>query len=147
MPVFSKPFSLIEQKKVLLEALYEELREHDSRLRQELEKIIIKEQKKRILNASRTKVRGKQQKKKVDDWEKSKWGVLLNDPKTWDPDSYQGKNFRNKFRVPMPVFQYLLYLCKQNNIFEEKKPDKKQKIPTEYKLLCCLYILGQGCQN
>merc|ERR1719453_2039528 len=38
----------------------------------------------------------------------SGWWKLIHDDRVWDPESKQGKIFRQRFRVPFPVFQFIL---------------------------------------
>ncbi len=35
-----------------------------------------------------------------------------------DLESYEHRLFRRRFRVPFPVFKYLVDLCKKYNIFD-----------------------------
>ena len=52
------------------------------------------------------------------DFYKTKWGVLLTDPNTRVHNTYQGKLFRRRFRVPFQVFdEVLLPMCKEYNVF------------------------------
>ena len=37
-------------------------------------------------------------------WETS-WGLLINNPNVYNSNSYEGKKFRRRFRVPFPLFK------------------------------------------
>jgi len=71
------------------------------------------------------------------------WGKLIRNPNVKDASSYHGKLFRRRFRVPYPVFEHLVDVCEEYNIFEIKRKDKVL-IPISIKLLCCLRMLGRG---
>jgi hypothetical protein len=76
------------------------------------------------------------------DFYKTKWGVLLTDPNTRVPNTYQGKLFRRRFRVPFQVFdEVLLPMCKEYNVFGN---GHNSRIPIAIKLLGGLRILGRG---
>ena len=76
------------------------------------------------------------------DFYKTKWGVLLTDPNTRVPNTYQGKLFRRRFRVPFQVFdEVLLPMSKEYNVFGN---GHNSRIPIAIKLLAGLRILGRG---
>ena len=77
------------------------------------------------------------------DYNMSAWGKLIRHPNVKDASSYHGKLFRRRFRVPFPVFEHLVDVCEEYNIFEVKRKDKVL-IPIAIKLLCCLRMLGRG---
>ena len=76
------------------------------------------------------------------DYTKTTWGLLIRNPLVKSPDNQLGKTFRRRFRVPFQLFEILVKICSDNNIFEIKNPSRV-KIPIEIKLLCCLRVLGR----
>ena len=72
-------------------------------------------------------------------WE-SPWGTLLNHPNVDNPQTVEGKRFRRRFRLPHPLYNYLVELCVRYNIFDMKN---KSPIPIELKVLACLRILAR----
>ena len=59
-----------------------------------------------------------------------------------DPNSYEGKKFRMRLRVPFSIFhQVLVPQFISENIFETKS---RSQIGVEFKILICLRILGRG---
>jgi hypothetical protein len=73
-------------------------------------------------------------------WE-TLWGQLISHPNVNDPNSYHGKLFRRRFRLPFPAFlTLLLKICRDYNIFDMKYETKP---PLEAKVLACLRILGR----
>ena len=72
-------------------------------------------------------------------WE-STWGKLILNPNVENPKSIEGKRFRRRFRLPFPMFQYLVELCMRHNIFDLKN---KSPIPIQLKILACLRILAR----
>ena len=74
-------------------------------------------------------------------WE-SKWGLLINDPRTSNPKSFQGKRFKRRFRVPFPIFKNILVpMCRDVNLFDQSYDGH---IPIEFKILVSLRILARG---
>ena len=69
------------------------------------------------------------------------WGQYICDDNVNNPHSREGKLFRRRFRLPFPVFQFFVSLCRQHNIFNSTY---ESKIPIEAKVLACLRILGRG---
>jgi Plant transposon protein len=76
------------------------------------------------------------------DYTKTTWGLLIRNPLVKSRDNQLGKTFRRRFRVPFQLFEILVKICSDNNIFEIKNPSRV-KIPIEIKLLCCLRVLGR----
>jgi len=76
----------------------------------------------------------------VEDFDKTPWGILINDNSVKDPESKLGKVFRRRFRVPFILFEYLLELSLKYNLFGIIKTT----IPIKYKLLAILRTLGRG---
>ena len=80
---------------------------------------------------------------KKDYWE-TQWGRDLRNPEVEDPDSALGKRFRLRFRVPFAMYkEILLPMCRERGIFPSDG-SWREKIPSEFKLLMCLRILGRG---
>ena len=76
-------------------------------------------------------------------WE-TPWGRLMLNPGVSNPRSKVAKEFRRKFRVPFPLFRDVLVReCEDANIFEIKDPIRV-RVPTEFKILAALRILGRG---
>ena len=63
-------------------------------------------------------------------WE-SQWGRLISSPNVDNPRSIEGKRFRRRFRLPYPLFRYLVELCVRENIFDLVN---KSPIPIELKV-------------
>ena len=72
-------------------------------------------------------------------WE-SGWGILILPQTIKNPDCWEAKVFRKRFRLPFPLFERFVAECKQPNIFEEKNFGK---IAVEFKMLIGLRILGR----
>ena len=79
----------------------------------------------------------------IKDYMDTPWGQLLGHPDVCNPTSYVGMQFRRRFRVPFPLFEYLVDICRDYNVFEMKNT-QKERIPIQIKLLVCLRILGRG---
>lgn len=78
---------------------------------------------------------------KVNLWS-TPWGILLRDPSVDQAQSIAGQKFRRRFRVPYPLFAELLVpMCKNAKIFNQ---ERESYIPTEFKVLLALRILGRG---
>ena len=73
-------------------------------------------------------------------WE-TQWGELITNENTYNPLSREGKTFRRRFRLPFPLFKYLVQICKEENVFESIYTSKI--LPIEAKVLGCLRILGR----
>ena len=53
------------------------------------------------------------------DWWSTPWGLIILDPKILDIDTFEGKLFRRRFRIPGPFFlNYLVPECKRVNTFD-----------------------------
>ena len=72
-------------------------------------------------------------------WE-TPWGELISSKNVVNPKSREGKNFRRRFRLPYPLFQYLVQLCDDYNVFDSIYASK---IPIQCKVLGCLRILAR----
>ena len=80
---------------------------------------------------------------KKDYWE-TQWGRDMRNLDIEDPDSALGKRFRLRFRVPFAMYkEILLPMCRERGIFPSNG-SWREKIPSEFKLLMCLRILGRG---
>jgi hypothetical protein len=78
------------------------------------------------------------------DFASTLWGQMINDRQVSNPKAKMGKEFRRRFRLPFPLFEHLVELCDEYNIFELKK---SSKIPTEARVLISLRLLGSGTHN
>ena len=76
------------------------------------------------------------------DYTKTKWGLLIGNPLVRFPDNRYGKQFRRRFRLPFQLFEILVDICRDKNIFNVRDLSRV-KIPIEIKLLCCLRVLGR----
>lgn len=47
----------------------------------------------------------------------STWAHMLLDPRIQDPTTREGKLFRRRFRVPYPIYVYLLNICNEYRWF------------------------------
>ena len=68
------------------------------------------------------------------------WGQMLSDPNINSPKSRVGKKFRRRFRLPFPLFNQLIDICEDLNVFNTKYVTK---IPTTARVLVCLRMLGR----
>jgi hypothetical protein len=71
------------------------------------------------------------------------WGRLITDESVKDANSQCGKLFRRRFRVPFPVFELLVRLTKENNLFDYSM-EYKVLIPIELSVMGVLRMLGRG---
>ena len=71
------------------------------------------------------------------------WGRLISDPNVRLISSNLGKIFRRRFRVPFVIFEYLVKLTRDYNLFDYKM-HHKTLIPKELSILCILRIMGRG---
>lgn len=76
------------------------------------------------------------------DYTKTTWGTLIRNPLVKFPDNRHGKLFKRQFRVPLQLYEIIVSLCKDKNVFGEKV-GSRVKVPIEIKLLCCLRVLGR----
>ena len=67
---------------------------------------------------------------------------MLRDPEIQNPCSRQAKKFTRRFRVTFRLFNYIVDLCRQVNLFNTKA--HKRSIPLEIKILIGLRILARG---
>jgi hypothetical protein len=72
------------------------------------------------------------------------YGQMIQHPDVNNPGKKMGKEFRRKFRLPFPLFQHLVALCREHNIFARKI---SSKIPIEGKVLIGLRMLGSGAHT
>jgi len=83
--------------------------------------------------------------RKIKDYNSQFWqsecGKLLQHPNINYPRTTEGKRFRRRFRLPYPLFQYLVEICIRYNIFDLTNASP---IPIELKILACLRILGRN---
>jgi hypothetical protein len=100
------------------------------------------------------------QAKKMKLYHESNWGKMLKEEKEklLDPDSKESKIFRNRFRVPYPIFLRLVqwtksWYDKDDSVPGSRKSDcsigaydavNNPSIPCELKVLGVLRILGRG---
>jgi len=72
------------------------------------------------------------------------YGQMILHPDVNNPRKKMGKEFRRKFRLPFPLFQHLVALCREHGIFGQIK---MSKIPIEAKVLIGLRVLGSGAHT
>ena len=87
---------------------------------EEEEKLLHQQGKKK---ESQKRKRGEQE-RVIDFWETS-WGKLISHPDVDNPRRKQGKQFRRRFRIPYPLFHYVVDCCKRENIFNLKYQSKE----------------------
>jgi hypothetical protein len=78
--------------------------------------------------------------KRLTDFEDSYWFQMISNPLVADPKSREGRKFRRRFRLPFPLFQQLVKICEDFDIFECKYATK---ISVTARVLLCLRILGR----
>lgn len=76
------------------------------------------------------------------DYTRTAWAQMIRNPLVKFPDNRYGRQFRRRFRVPFQLFEILVKICTDKNVFGIKQPTRA-KIPIEIKLLCCLRVLGR----
>eukprot|EP00965_Chrysotila_dentata_P092956 3069148-Pleurochrysis_carterae.AAC.1 len=73
---------------------------------------------------------------------------MLQDPGITDPNSYEGKLFRRRFRVPYSVYMTLLARTQVERSFCDKSVGDGKRGPPRHpvclKVLACLYIIAHG---
>ena len=76
----------------------------------------------------------------------TRWMKLLNNPATSIRTSYAGKLFRNRFRVPLSLFNKLCDIFKQRGWMQRAQVDcfGRPSVPFELKLLTALRFIGRG---
>jgi hypothetical protein len=88
-------------------------------------------------------------------WQSSLWERMLTNSaeELKNPHSKESKSFRNRFRVPFPIFERLVVWTKTWYERDEKGENKgirehdaagTSRIPTRLKVLAVLRILGRG---
>jgi hypothetical protein len=92
--------------------------------------------------------RGPKRLKPYDRPEDTYWMRLINQPDINDPRSRNAKDFRQKFRVPFPVFNQILDMCRMTEescfVYAEKDCTGKSSIPLELKVLAVLRVFSGG---
>jgi hypothetical protein len=91
-----------------------------------------------IVNDSPTVRRPKRRtKKRLNNYWKSPWGVMMEDENIRDPASSEGIDFRRRFRVPFPVFCKLVTLAEESNLFSCATKDSYGRVcaPIELQIL------------
>ena len=80
------------------------------------------------------------------DYQQSIWWKMIQHPDISNPDSRIHHLFRKRFRVPFPLFRYLLTIARENKWFPEATNPKRAKlyVPLELKILGALRVLGRG---
>jgi len=53
-------------------------------------------------------------------FEETTWGKLIAHPDVRDPTTKLGKIFRRRFRLPFPLFEHLVQVCTDMDIFKTK---------------------------
>lgn len=77
---------------------------------------------KNILSGKKRRRKKDSQDPPINFFEDTPWGRLINHPNINDVNSYEGRIFRRRFRVPFAVFNKILVpRCKEFNIFQSKK--------------------------
>ena len=75
-------------------------------------------------------------------WE-SGWGIMISNPETGDPRTFLGMKWLTRFRVPFPVFEDIVKMCKSDNIFRIRRTNK-MSIPVEFRVLVALRLLAKN---
>ena len=80
------------------------------------------------------------------DFDQTRWMGLLNNPLTRRPDSFFGKMFRNRFRVPYRLFMKVHDIFVDRDWLQGKEYDAfmRPTIPFKLKLLCAFRFIGRG---
>jgi hypothetical protein len=79
------------------------------------------------------------------DWWATPWGQLVRGDRVQDPNSYEGRTFRCRFRLPFRLYQFLVVICKAHKVFgEEKSASGVPAMPVELKVLGALRTLGRA---
>ena len=76
----------------------------------------------------------------------STWAHMLLDPRIKDPSSREGKLFRRRFRLPFPIYDFLLEICKDYGWFMQAEVDccGQQTSRLDLKTLGYLRVVGRG---
>lgn len=77
------------------------------------------------------------------DFRSTEWYKLFKrlDEGSGNDEDYDYRLFRRRFRLPFPVFKYLVQICEEKNVFRVLYHECK--IPIELKIMACLRILGR----
>jgi hypothetical protein len=78
-----------------------------------------------------------------DYFKETAWGRLISNEKVKDPSTSCGKLFRTRFRLPFVVFEFLVKISSEFNLFEYSQT-YKVSIPDELKVMAILRMLGRG---
>eukprot|EP00961_Rhodomonas_salina_P007304 98627-Rhodomonas_salina.1 len=82
-------------------------------------------------------------KKQAGDYKLTIWWKLIHHPDVRDPQTRCAKLFRQRFRLPFPMFEDLMARIRAKNWWRED-PTNKKFIPLELKVLGALRVLGRG---
>jgi hypothetical protein len=75
----------------------------------------------------------------------SQWWKMIVNPDVQDPSSYKAKKFRQRFRVPFPIFLQLVVMARSLGFIDLPVSCAKVKgIPLELQILGVLRVLGRG---
>eukprot|EP01040_Poterioochromonas_malhamensis_P017699 gene17699-20421_t len=80
---------------------------------------------------------------RVVDFTETPWALdfkVLESQKEDADTSYEGRQFRRKFRVPFSVFKHLCKICVEKEVFDK---EEKNRIPVYLKLMASLRILSR----
>jgi hypothetical protein len=81
-------------------------------------------------------------------WEYVKWLKMIKRPEISNPATYSGKWFRRKFRIPFPVFQRLVQMCRDTQepvfCYNERCVGGQFSTPLELKILSVLRMVAAG---
>jgi hypothetical protein len=79
------------------------------------------------------------------DWWASSWGQLVRNPNVANMETYEGKLFRFRFRLPFKLFTFLVDACKAHRVFgSETTASGSDALPVELKVLGALRTLGRA---
>ena len=88
-----------------------------------------------------------------EDYATAPWQLMVDSGSYRQVETRQGKSFRKKFRVPFPVFDYIVAQALHWKWFPEYNSQGSGKdavgreIPSlQVKILCVLRVLGSGCE-
>ena len=81
--------------------------------------------------------------RKINYYTDTLWGRYLMSPDIKIPTSKIAREFRRRFRVPFPVFDKVIVpeCDRLNNVFDVVD-QARVRIPTDFKVMICLRILG-----
>ena len=101
-----------------------------------------------VLPTQDLKFRREGRSKKANYWSDTRWGkYFVNDELMLDPTTKLAREVRRKFRRPFPVFMKIVVPeCERLNVFETRDVSRR-RIPTEFKILICLRIMGRGAYH